>query len=152
MTSVSSVGTTLDLPACTPASFVPRRHLANGPELDGYLVPRINYFMGHLVRHSGWANDRLMRFFHRDRGRYVGDTDFVTVPVEKLTSKGDANGLRQTIQLDKASPSQPAQIADGNESLETTHFSVVDKSGMAVSVTYTLEAGYGLGAVVAGAG
>lgn len=58
-----------------------RRHLANGPELDGYLVPRINYFMGHLVRHSGWANDRLMRFFHRDRGRYVGDTDHAEVAI-----------------------------------------------------------------------
>jgi gamma-glutamyltranspeptidase/glutathione hydrolase len=93
-----------------------------------------------------------MRRAFLDRARYLGDPDFVQPPVEKLISKAYANDLRKTIQMDRASPSQPAQIADGYESLETTHFSVVDKNGMAVSVTYTLEAGYGLGAVVAGAG
>jgi gamma-glutamyltranspeptidase / glutathione hydrolase len=48
--------------------------------------------------------------------------------------------------------SSPEEVLEMAESLETTHYSVVDASGMAVSVTYTLEAGYGLGAVVAGAG
>ncbi|MEQ1690386.1 MAG: gamma-glutamyltransferase [Gemmatimonas sp.] len=123
------------------------------------MIEMLNILEGFDLKAAGHNSPRYihllaesMRRAFLDRGRYVGDPDFVTVPVEKLTSKGYANELRQTIQLDKASPSQPAQIADGNESLETTHFSVVDKSGMAVSVTYTLEAGYGLGAVVAGAG
>ena len=52
----------------------------------------------------------------------------------------------------QATPSAPSQIVQAYESDETTHFSVVDANGMAVSVTYTLEAGYGLGAVVPGAG
>lgn len=93
-----------------------------------------------------------MRRAYLDRAKFLGDPDFVKVPVERLTSKAYAATLRRTITLDRASPSAPAQIADGYESPETTHYSVVDKNGMAVSVTYTLEAGYGLGAVVAGGG
>jgi gamma-glutamyltranspeptidase/glutathione hydrolase len=93
-----------------------------------------------------------MRRAFLDRARFIGDPDFVTVPVERLTSKTYAAELRKSISLDKASPSTPLQVTQAYESDETTHYSVVDASGMAVSVTYTLEAGYGLGAVVAGAG
>ncbi|MBL0169767.1 MAG: gamma-glutamyltransferase [Gemmatimonadaceae bacterium] len=123
------------------------------------MIEMLNILEGYDLKAAGHNSPRYihlltesMRRAFLDRARYVGDPDFVKVPVEKLTSKDYANELRKTIQMDKASSSQPAQIADGYESLETTHFSVVDKSGMAVSVTYTLEAGYGLGAVVAGAG
>ncbi len=93
-----------------------------------------------------------MRRAFLDRARFLGDPDFVDAPLARLTSKAYAEQLRQTISRDRATPSAPSQIAPGYESPETTHFSVVDGSGMAVSVTYTLEAGYGLGAVVAGAG
>ncbi len=99
----------------------------------------------HLVAES-------MRRAFLDRARFLGDPDFVAVPVDRLTSKEYATQLRKTISRDKATPSAPAQVAQGYESPETTHYSVVDAAGMAVSVTYTLEAGYGLGAVVAGAG
>ncbi|MCE9528703.1 MAG: glycosyltransferase family 2 protein [Planctomycetales bacterium] len=58
-----------------------KKHLASGPEHDGYWVPRQNYFLGHPIRYSGWQNDVLMRFFHRDRGRYVGDTDHAEVAI-----------------------------------------------------------------------
>jgi glycosyltransferase involved in cell wall biosynthesis len=58
-----------------------KAHLATGPKLDGYWVPRMNYFLGHPIRHSGWQRDKLMRFFHRDRGRYVGDTDHAEVAI-----------------------------------------------------------------------
>jgi gamma-glutamyltranspeptidase/glutathione hydrolase len=74
------------------------------------------------------------------------------VPVARLTDKGYAAQLRATIDRERASPSSPADVTQGTESDETTHYSVVDANGMAVSVTYTLEAGYGLGAVVEGAG
>jgi glycosyltransferase involved in cell wall biosynthesis len=67
-----------------------RDHLAQGPLLDGYLVPRRNYFMGHEILRSGWGNDRLMRLFHRDRGRYVGDTDHAEVAI----STGRSGRLR----------------------------------------------------------
>ena len=60
--------------------------------------------------------------------------------------------LRATILDDRASPSRPAQVAVRHESDQTTHFSIVDADGMAVSVTYTLENKYGLGAVVPGPG
>lgn len=99
----------------------------------------------HLVVES-------MRRAFLDRARFIGDPDFVAVPVDRLTSKAYAAELRKTISKDRASPSAPAQVTQAYESDETTHYSVVDASGMAVSVTYTLEAGYGLGAVVAGAG
>jgi gamma-glutamyltranspeptidase/glutathione hydrolase len=99
----------------------------------------------HLVAES-------MRRAFLDRARYLGDPDFSSPPLTRLTSKTYAAELRRTIQPDRATPSAPTQIAQAYESPETTHYSVVDASGMAVSVTYTLEAGYGLGAVVAGAG
>ncbi|MDB4914918.1 MAG: ggt [Gemmatimonadetes bacterium] len=93
-----------------------------------------------------------MRRAFLDRARYLGDPDFSRPPIEKLTSKTYASGLRKTILPDRATPSAPAQVVEAHESTETTHFSVVDENGMAVSVTYTLEAGYGVGAVVPGAG
>jgi gamma-glutamyltranspeptidase/glutathione hydrolase len=93
-----------------------------------------------------------MRRAFLDRAKYLGDPDFVKPPVERLMSKTHAAELRKTIQPDHASPSAPAQVTEGQESMETTHFSVVDASGMAVSVTYTLEGGYGVGDVVPGAG
>lgn len=116
--------------------------------LEGYDIGSMEHNSApylHLLTES-------MRRAYLDRARYLGDPDFSTIPVEKLTSKEYATTLRSTIKLDKASPSEPAQINQGYESDETTHYSVVDKNGMAVSVTYTLEAGYGLGAVVEGAG
>jgi gamma-glutamyltranspeptidase/glutathione hydrolase len=123
------------------------------------MVEMLNILEGYDLKAAGHNSPRYlhlltesMRRAFLDRARFLGDPDFVTVPVEKLTSKSYATELRKSISLEKASASQPAQVADSHESLETTHFSVVDKNGMAVSVTYTLEAGYGLGAVVSGAG
>jgi gamma-glutamyltranspeptidase / glutathione hydrolase len=93
-----------------------------------------------------------MRRAFRDRAIHLGDPDFTTPPVARLTSKSYATELRKTIDTAKASPSSPADVNVGAESDQTTHYSVVDKDGLAVSVTYTLEAGYGLGAVAEGAG
>jgi len=94
----------------------------------------------------------VMRRAFRDRAEYLADVDFVDVPVHMLTSKAHALMVASDIDPAHASPSAPAQIAEGHESPETTHFSVVDRDGMAVSVTYTLEQGYGVGVVVPGAG
>ena len=123
------------------------------------LVEMLNILEGYDLAALGHDSPRYahllaeaMRRAFLDRARFVADPDFVDVPVARLTSKEHAAALRSTIQLDRATPSAPAQVAEGYESDETTHYSVVDASGMAVSVTYTLEAGYGLGAVVAGAG
>jgi gamma-glutamyltranspeptidase/glutathione hydrolase len=91
-----------------------------------------------------------------DRARFLGDPDFVKVPVEKLTSKTYAAQLAKEIDTTKASKSvmlapDIVQVAD-REHEETTHISVVDKDGNAVSMTYTLEGGYGSHVVMSGTG
>ena len=93
-----------------------------------------------------------MRRAFLDRAAYLGDPDFTKIPVERLTDKSYAMRQRRTIVPGRASKSAPSDLAQRYESPQTTHYSVVDADGMAVSVTYTLENGYGLGAVVPGAG
>ena len=123
------------------------------------MVEMLNILEGYDLAAAGHNSPRYvhlvveaMRRAFLDRARYLGDPDFTTPPIERLTSKSYAAELRKTILADRASPSLPAQVAERYESDQTTHFSVVDADGMAVSVTYTLEDGYGLGAVVPGAG
>ena len=89
-----------------------------------------------------------------DRARYLGDPDFVKVPVRGLTSKDYAARLRAEISPDRARTAREiaADRPQPYESDETTHFSVVDESGNAVSNTYTLNIPYGCGLVVDGAG
>lgn len=91
-----------------------------------------------------------------DRARFLGDPDFVEVPVAKLTSKPYAKELISTINKTAASSStelgKDIVTLPGEESDETTHFSVADRSGMAVSLTYTLEGGYGSHLVIPGTG
>lgn len=95
-----------------------------------------------------------MKRAYADREIYLGDPDFVHVPVEGLTSKAYAAELRKTISLDRATPAE--EIAPGMplpyESDQTTHFSVVDADGNAVANTYTLNFSYGLGLVAEGTG
>ncbi|HNC44205.1 MAG TPA: gamma-glutamyltransferase [Acidobacteriota bacterium] len=95
-----------------------------------------------------------MRRAFADRAEYLGDPDFVKVPVAALTSKKYAADLFRTINPEKATASD--QVQPGNvtlsESKETTHFSVVDRMGNAVSCTYTLNGSYGSGLTVTGGG
>ncbi len=95
-----------------------------------------------------------MRRAFRDRAMFLADPDFADVPVQRLTSKEYADEIRPTIMAEAASISDPADVesAAAWESMETTHYSVVDGDGMAVSVTYTLEGGYGSYITVPGAG
>ncbi len=78
---------------------------------------------------------------YADRSEYLGDPDFVNVPWQALTSKAYAKAIAAEIDVNKAKPS--SQIRPGKlapyESNQTTHFSVVDKDGNAVAVTYTLN-------------
>ena len=88
-----------------------------------------------------------------DRARFLGDPAFTKIPAH-LTSKEYARQLAKEINLDKATPS-PAlakEIPLASESESTTHFSVIDKDGLAVANTYTLEHSYGSRIVVKGAG
>ncbi|WP_421507485.1 gamma-glutamyltransferase [Erwinia rhapontici] len=94
------------------------------------------------------------KYAYADRSEYLGDPDFVKVPWQALTSKAYAKSLAQQIDVTKARPS--AEIKPGNlapyESNQTTHFSVVDKDGNAVAVTYTLNTTFGSGIVAGDSG
>jgi len=100
----------------------------------------------------------VMRRGFLDRARFLGDPDFSDIPVATFLSKPHARDLIKTIDMAKASSSAElgkdivSKITQDNEPADTTHFSVVDKAGMAVSNTYTLEGGYGSHVVVKGAG
>jgi gamma-glutamyltranspeptidase/glutathione hydrolase len=92
-----------------------------------------------------------MRRAFTDRNRFLGDPDFENVPIDRLASKEHAAKLRADIDLHKATPTPPFDpaIVDG---METTHYSVVDADGNAVSTTTTINFGYGSFVTVSGAG
>jgi gamma-glutamyltranspeptidase/glutathione hydrolase len=116
--------------------------------LEGYDLVAMGHnspeYIHHLVE--------VMRRAYRDRATYLADPDYADVPIDRLTSKEYASELRATIDAARATPSDPTDVKLSYESTETTHYSVVDADGMAVAVTYTLEAGYGSKITVSGAG
>jgi gamma-glutamyltranspeptidase/glutathione hydrolase len=96
-----------------------------------------------------------MRYAYADRSEYMGDPDFVKVPVDRLISKEYAKSIYDKIAAAKgATPSSEVKpgLSPIKEGTSTTHYSVVDKNGNAVSVTYTINDWYGSGAAVMGAG
>ena len=111
--------------------------------------------MGHNSALYLHVLTEAMRRAFADRAEYVGDPRFnPDMPVDWLISKDHAADLRSTIDLEKASESDENAFngLQPYESEETTHFSVVDAAGNTVSLTYTLEFGYGNSIVVEGAG
>ena len=110
--------------------------------------------MGHNSAASIHVLAAAMKRAYADRSKYLGDPDFVAVPVKGLTSKAYAAQLRKQISMDRAIPAK--DIKPGNplpfESDQTTHYSTADAQGNAVSNTYTLNFTYGLGMVAAGTG
>ena len=120
--------------------------------LEGYNLSE----MGHNSAASLHVITEAMRRAFADRAEFVGDSDFnPDLPLERLISKEHANNLRANINLKKASQSDSIHFNAKHlvpESPETTHISVVDKDGNAVSLTYTLENSYGNKIVVEGAG
>jgi gamma-glutamyltranspeptidase/glutathione hydrolase len=95
-----------------------------------------------------------MRRAYADRNEYVGDPDFVKVPIAGMLDPAYVARLRASIDPERATPSvnvKPGKPA-GSESMETTHYSVVDSQGNAVAVTYTLNGGFGNGITVPGLG
>jgi gamma-glutamyltranspeptidase/glutathione hydrolase len=124
------------------------------------MVHMLNILEGFNLREIGHNSalylhllTEAMRRAYADRANFLGDADFnEDLPVATLTSKEHAARQRTTIDMEHASASDPARFAQLYESEETTHFSVADKDGNMVAVTYTLERGYGSKAVVEGAG
>jgi len=125
------------------------------------LMQLLNSVETFPIKDWGWnstATVHLMteaeRRAYADRSYYLGDPDFVKVPVQQLISDLYTTERLQDYNPEKATPSE--QIKEGNiamtESEQTTHLSIVDNEGNAVSVTTTLNGGYGSAVVVDGAG
>lgn len=95
-----------------------------------------------------------MKRAYADRARYLGDPAFVNAPIETLIAKDYAARLRAGISADRATPSKElaSVVPSPREGSNTTHFSVVDGRGNAVSNTYTLNFSYGVGLVADGTG
>lgn len=159
-----------DLRAYKPRERVPLRGLYRGYEIvsmpppssgGAVLLQILNILEGFDLRANGWnsaANYHIeveaMRRAFADRAQWMGDADFVRVPVAGLIEKDYAARRRMTIDLQKASSSLEIRSGQptGAESLETTHFSVVDGQGNAVSNTYTVNGSYGSGVTIQGSG
>ena len=111
-------------------------------------------FLGHNSADSIHMMAEAMKYAYADRSEYLGDPDFFDVPIEELTSKTYAADLLGQISQGRAATA--AEIGPGDlapyESSETTHFSVVDADGNAVSNTYTINFSYGTGMVADGTG
>ena len=112
--------------------------------------------LGHNSADSIHVMTEAMRMAYADRSKYLGDPDYVSIPLDKLTSKEYGLALSKKIDMESASASlgvyPGAELKLPYESHETTHFSVIDADGNAVSNTYTLNFSYGSKLMVPGTG
>jgi gamma-glutamyltranspeptidase/glutathione hydrolase len=115
--------------------------------LSGYDLSKYDH--AHQVHFAVEA----MRRAYRDRAEYLGDPDFVQMPIERLMSSDYAAGLRASIHPEKATPSDmlPGYL-DTQQGLSTSHFSIIDKDGNLVSATQTVNLTFGSAFVVPGTG
>jgi len=124
------------------------------------LVEMLNILEGYDLRHDAQAQElflmiEAMKRAYADRAYFLGDPDVVKVPVARLTSKSYAADWRAGIDPDHATPAKdihPPGAPTPRDGPDTTHFSVIDSDGNAVSNTYTLNFSYGVGLVAAGTG
>jgi gamma-glutamyltranspeptidase/glutathione hydrolase len=158
-----------DMKAYQPKKRTPLRGSYRGYEIISMppissggvaLIEQLNMLEGFDLKAAGFRSAASihqivegMRRAYADRARHLGDPDFnQAMPIERLISKDYAATLRRTISTERASKSSPTSFEWPAESDETTHLSVVDAERNAVSLTYTLEYGYGSRIVVPGAG
>ena len=130
-----------------------------GPPSSGgvHVIQMLNILESHNVskiehNSSEYINllTEIMKYAYADRSKYLGDPDYYEVPVSQIISKNYAKTINEKINVGKVTPSSviyPGTFSD-NESYETTHFSIVDKDGNAVSSTYTLNSTFGSGVVI----
>jgi gamma-glutamyltranspeptidase / glutathione hydrolase len=125
------------------------------------LVEMLNMLESYDLKAMGWHSAQythtmveVMRRAFADRAKFLGDTDFVKVPVAALTSEKYADERRRTINPLRASASSEAGAGNPApyESPDTTHFTIVDTEGNIVSNTYTLNDSYGAGVTAKGTG
>ena len=125
-----------------------------------HLIQMLNMLEDFPIKEMGFGSAdtihilaEVMKRAYADRSKYLGDSDFYKVP-SSLISKQYAKALNKEISLDQVTPSN--EVSPGNpypyESPDTTHFSVMDSYGNAVSNTYTLNFSYGSGKMIPGTG
>lgn len=159
-----------DLRNYTPKERVPLRGNYRGHEIismpppssgGAVLIQMLNILEGFDLKKLGPLSSdyyhvliETMRRAYADRSEYMGDADFARVPIAGMIDKAYAERQRGAINLERAVPSSEVRAGKpaGEESMETTHFTVVDKEGNAVSNTYTLNGAYGSGVVAQGTG
>lgn len=159
-----------DLRAYTPAERTPVKGTYRGYDIysmpppssgGAHIVQMLNILENYPIGNYGHNTPltihmmaEAMKYAYADRSKYLGDPDFADVPLEGITAKSYAKDLAGCIDPDRAipstaiSPGEPAKY----ESPQTTHYSVVDRWGNAVSTTTTLNLNYGTGIVAAGTG
>lgn len=125
------------------------------------IVQMLNILENFPIRELGYGSadamhimTESMKLAYADRSKYLGDPDYLDLPVEELTSKLYAKHLAEGISMENARSSDdilPGDLAP-YESPETTNYSILDEQGNAVVNTYTLMASYGSGVVVEGLG
>lgn len=136
--------------------------ISMGPPSSGgiHIIEILNVMENVNIGDLGFGSSKTihlmseaMRQAYADRSEYLGDPDFIKVPTDKLIDKKYAKNIFNKIKTNKATSSDDVRPGlNIKESNNTTHYSVADKWGNAVSVTYTINASYGSAAAVDGAG
>jgi gamma-glutamyltranspeptidase/glutathione hydrolase len=122
------------------------------------LIDALNILSGYDLKSLDSATRKhlvveAMRRSHRDRAEYLGDPDFVSIPVERLVSPYYAAGQRASIRMDRATPSDTLPgITAAEPGQQTTHFSIIDAAGNRVAGTLSLNFFFGSGLMVPGTG
>lgn len=133
-----------------------------------HLLQMLNIIGDTDLKSRGWHHPDVlhllieaMRIAYADRSEYLGDPDFVKVPVKQLTSRAYAAKRRQEIQMKRARSSSEVKPVNkqtlqrytkANESPDTSHLTVVDEQRNAISLTFTINLGFGSGVVASGTG
>ncbi|WP_442498507.1 gamma-glutamyltransferase [Methylobacter sp. sgz302048] len=123
------------------------------------LIEALNILSGYDLKHADDVTRKhliaeAMRRAYHDRSLYLGDADFVDVPVQRLLDEDYAAGLRSSLRPDKALPSTmlSGNIQDAADGPHTTHFSIIDAEGNRVAATLSVNFPFGAGLVAAGTG
>ena len=123
------------------------------------LVEALNILSGFDLQQSDEITRKhliteAMRRAYHDRALYLGDPDFIDIPVKRLLSEDYAAGLRSTIRPDKALPNGflSGDLPEENQGTQTTHFSIIDEDGNRVAATLSINTAFGAGFVPEGTG
>ena len=123
------------------------------------LIEALNILSGYDLEHSDeltrkhLITEALRRAYH-DRSLYLGDADFINIPVNRLLNEDYAAGLRSSLRIDKAMPSEllSGEIKPQPEGTNTTHFSIIDEQGNRVAATLSVNMSFGSAFVAKGTG